>query len=278
MLRMCANPVASRLGRLEQRVVSLRGSVSALERAAGSGAVRRPDVELTPGSGRALSNPDRSQPRRLRIRRLIRATDRLEYRVSSLEAVSDRRASGSSRSTLRTRVGRDDAGRLIRRVARRVRQLEVRVEALQAAVVVPPDPWGPGPVNCPPTAISVGPGQPLQAALDAAGPGGSLCVKPSTYRLSSPLRPLSGQTLTFEPGAILSGAKVVTAWRKQGTYWVLDKQTQDLSSAAWLRTHQCTDNPGSVHLRGSVPGWCSPSTGHGVVCPRQRQGLLRQSR
>ena len=42
---------------------------------------------------------------------------------------------------------------------------------------------------------------------------------------------------------MLSGARIVTRWSKQGSYWVLEGQSQDLSSAPWLQTHDCRDNP-----------------------------------
>lgn len=102
---------------------------------------------------------------------------------------------------------------------------------------------GPLPVTCTTGARVVGPTDSIQAAIQAAGSGGSLCVKPGTYRLSTPLRPLAAQTLTFERGAVLSGARISTGWRRSGTRWVLDNQTQNFSTASWLRTYVCKDNP-----------------------------------
>ena len=129
------------------------------------------------------------------------------------------------------------------RIARRVKRLEGRVSLLQAEVPVPPP--GPLPVTCPEEARAVWPSDDLQAELTAAGAGASICVKPGTYRPAVPLRPLPRQVLTFEDGALLSGARVVTGWRKDGQYWVLDGQTQDFSDAPWLRNHRCNDNPGA---------------------------------
>ncbi len=86
----------------------------------------------------------------------------------------------------------------------------------------------------------------MQSVIDAAGPGASLCFEPGTYRLTASLRPQSGQVLTFERGAVLSGAKVVTGWTKQGSYWVLGGQTQEFSSTTtypWLAAFRCDNNP-----------------------------------
>jgi parallel beta-helix repeat protein len=105
---------------------------------------------------------------------------------------------------------------------------------------------GPQPVTCLADAIVVEEGTSIQAAMDAAGPGASLCIEPGIYRPTSPLEPQSGQVLTFEKGAIVSGAQVVTSWSKQGAYWVLGGQTQEFSDPAlypFLKEYACTDNP-----------------------------------
>lgn len=86
-------------------------------------------------------------------------------------------------------------------------------------------------------------GSSLQAALDNAGTGASLCIQEDTYRLTRELRPKTGQTLTFEPGAILNGSRLVTNWTKEGSYWVSSGHTQRFSDAAWLSAHKCDDNP-----------------------------------
>ena len=87
------------------------------------------------------------------------------------------------------------------------------------------------------------PSDDLQAEFNAAGAGASVCVKPGTYRPLSRFRPLQRQVLTFEQGAVLSGARVVTGWRSEGQYWVLDGQTQDFSDAPWLQTHDAATIP-----------------------------------
>ncbi len=48
--------------------------------------------------------------------------------------------------------------------------------------------------------------------------------------------------MTFEEGAVLSGARVVNGWRIEGPYWVLDGQSQDFSDAPWLNNHRCDDH------------------------------------
>ena len=98
-------------------------------------------------------------------------------------------------------------------------------------------------MKCSEQARAVWPSDDLQGELIAAGAGALVCVKSGVYRPSVPLRPLPKQVLTFEEGAVLSGARVVTGWRSDGQYWVLDGQTQDFSDAPWLRNHLCDDNP-----------------------------------
>jgi hypothetical protein len=87
------------------------------------------------------------------------------------------------------------------------------------------------------------PGDDPQAVIQAAGPGASVCFQSGIYRLSTALRPLSGQRLTFQRGAVLSGARVVTGWQREGAYWVLTGQTQSLSSAPFLDPNICLDRP-----------------------------------
>ncbi len=105
---------------------------------------------------------------------------------------------------------------------------------------------GPRPVTCPADAIVVKAGTSIQTAMDAAGPRASLCIERGIYRPTVPLEPQSGQVLTFEKGAIVSGAQVVMSWNKRGAYWVLSNQTQDFSDPSrfpFLNTYRCTDNP-----------------------------------
>jgi parallel beta-helix repeat protein len=65
----------------------------------------------------------------------------------------------------------------------------------------------------------VRPGAAVQALLDAAGPGATLCFQPGIHRLAEPLRPLARQRLVGAPGAVLSGARPVGGWTRAGGAW-----------------------------------------------------------
>ncbi len=75
------------------------------------------------------------------------------------------------------------------------------------------------------------PGESIQAKVDAAGPGAAFTIKAGVHRLQS-IAPKSGNTFTGEPGAILSGAKVLTGWVQDGSRWYVAGQTQQRGPTA----------------------------------------------
>jgi hypothetical protein len=77
----------------------------------------------------------------------------------------------------------------------------------------------------PPGSIGVSPGQSIQAAVNAAPEGTTFWIKAGVHRLQSVI-PKRRQTFLGEPGAVLSGAKVLTTFRREGSYWVATDQTQ----------------------------------------------------
>jgi parallel beta-helix repeat protein len=78
-------------------------------------------------------------------------------------------------------------------------------------------------------AVTVQPGQSIQAAIDSKTGSTTFCVKKGDYRLTQAIKPKTGNILVFEPGAILNGSKLVTNWTKSGGYWVASGQTQSIS-------------------------------------------------
>jgi hypothetical protein len=62
-------------------------------------------------------------------------------------------------------------------------------------------------------------GDDLQAALERHPEGATFCFSAGVYRLAAPLRPKASQRLVAEPGAVLSGARVVTEWKRNGRTW-----------------------------------------------------------
>jgi hypothetical protein len=220
----------SRLHVLERRVADLGRAVAHLEAASSFQSQSGHTHGGRGRQGRSASKDDR-------IRRLRRQLTRLDFRIAAMEATT----SAHQRVSVASQPERVDLdrhqGRVLRQLSRWTGRLERRVAELARVGVVPPA------VTCPVGATSVTPAVNLVAAVQAAGVGASLCLKPGVYRLSGQVRPLAGQTITLERGAIVSGAKIVNAWTKQGTYWVLDKQTQDFSSGSALAGQLCTDSP-----------------------------------
>jgi parallel beta-helix repeat protein len=92
-----------------------------------------------------------------------------------------------------------------------------------------PGQYGPQGVTCPSGAVVVQPGQSIQGAIDSKSGGTAFCVKSGEYRLTQAIKPRSGNTLVFEPGAILNGSKLVTNWTKSGAYWIASGQTQSVA-------------------------------------------------
>ena len=63
------------------------------------------------------------------------------------------------------------------------------------------------------------PGDNLQAALSSHPAGASFCFSRGVHRLAVPLTPKPRQRLIAWPGAVLSGARVVTEWERRGAAW-----------------------------------------------------------
>jgi parallel beta-helix repeat protein len=90
-----------------------------------------------------------------------------------------------------------------------------------ADVAAPP----PGQASCVSLPTQACLGDDLQAKLTALGPGGTLILEPGVYRLQT-IAPLTGQTIQGRPGAVLSGARVLTGWTQSGASWFVGGQTQ----------------------------------------------------
>ena len=78
---------------------------------------------------------------------------------------------------------------------------------------------------CPADAVPVGPDQSLAAAVARAGPGASFCIAAGLHRMQS-AEPKSGQRFFGEPGAILSGARILTNFLRLGDVWIAGGLTQ----------------------------------------------------
>lgn len=75
--------------------------------------------------------------------------------------------------------------------------------------------------RCPPGAIEIEPEQPIQQAAEKAGKNAVICLKQGIHRLQE-VRPLSGQSFYGETGAVLNGAKLLTAFDREGPLWTAE--------------------------------------------------------
>jgi parallel beta-helix repeat protein len=73
--------------------------------------------------------------------------------------------------------------------------------------------------------IAVSPGASIQAAVNATASGAVILIKAGIHRLQT-ITPKSGQVFVGEPGAVLSGARVLTGWSWDGSRWYVTGQTQ----------------------------------------------------
>lgn len=72
---------------------------------------------------------------------------------------------------------------------------------------------------CPAGAIPVPVGAAIQAVVDKAPPGAAFCIAAGIHRTQT-VAPKDKQSFVGEPGAVLSGAELVTDIRRLGTSWV----------------------------------------------------------
>lgn len=75
--------------------------------------------------------------------------------------------------------------------------------------------------SCPPNAIAVEPGTLIQTVVDRAGAGASLCLKNGIHRAQA-VRPLAGQKFYGEGQSVLNGSRVLTGFRREESFWVLN--------------------------------------------------------
>ena len=82
----------------------------------------------------------------------------------------------------------------------------------------------------PPTGTAIAPGEDIQARVDAAAPGTRFVLKAGVHRLQH-VRPKDGMVFAGEPGAVLSGARILTGFTRAGSAWAADGQTQQGTAA-----------------------------------------------
>ncbi len=84
---------------------------------------------------------------------------------------------------------------------------------------------GDGSATVPPGAISVWPGEDIQAAANSAGPGATLYIRAGVHRMQK-VKTRDNQTFVGEPGAVLNGSRVLSGWQLDGSRWWVGGQIQ----------------------------------------------------
>lgn len=81
--------------------------------------------------------------------------------------------------------------------------------------------------------VVVQPGSSIQAAIDSSAPGQTIVLASGYHRMQE-VYPKDGQTFVGQPGAILSGARVLSGWVRSGSVWYVDGQTQQGSQVGFI--------------------------------------------
>jgi hypothetical protein len=84
---------------------------------------------------------------------------------------------------------------------------------------------------CVGSASVICPGESIAAKVAAAPEGTSFTLRSGVHRLQQ-FSPKSGQSFTGEAGTVLSGARLLTDWAREGSLWVHGGQTQQGRSAS----------------------------------------------
>jgi hypothetical protein len=80
--------------------------------------------------------------------------------------------------------------------------------------------------GCASTTTIICPQDSIAAKVSAAPEGTAFRLRPGVYRLQQ-FSPKAGQSFSGDPGAVLSGARVLTNWVQEGGHWVDGGQTQE---------------------------------------------------
>jgi hypothetical protein len=107
------------------------------------------------------------------------------------------------------------------------------------------------------TGVFISPGQSIQAAVDANPPGTTFSIKAGIHRLQQ-VKPKDGDRFIGEPGAVLSGAKVLPAtdFVKSGNHLYIAGQTQRLPQPfgkdIMIPGYECDLNPEELFVDGDT--------------------------
>lgn len=102
------------------------------------------------------------------------------------------------------------------------------------------------PASPPCQGVVVGPDTEVQSVVALHPAGTTYCFGPGLYRLTQTIVPKSGDRLIGAPGAVLSGAKVITEWTQRSNLWVASGQTQR-SPLSWKPHWPPIGNPAAQY-------------------------------
>jgi Right handed beta helix region len=240
----------SKLDRLEGAVGALRDNVAALEAALGVESVHQAGHPSSASlRGGDLSNFSSSDKRR--VRRLHRRLARLDGRISVLEEVVGTGSPGGiPRAVLSEGHGEDILDRLLAWLNRSERRVTAVQNQLPATTPVPSpsgdlspspspsidiQPTTPPPTTTPspspsvppsdPSAVRLGVGDDFQEIVRNSPPGTRFVIASGVHRLQDVV-PRNGQVFTGEPGAVMSGARILSSFGREGALWYSTGQTQ----------------------------------------------------
>lgn len=89
-----------------------------------------------------------------------------------------------------------------------------------------PDPYGVDLTYTPDYDVLVPVGELTQKLVDRNPDGTRFGIAPGVHRLLDRIRPRAGQQFLGQPGAVISGAKVLDGFDRDGSWWVIGGQTQ----------------------------------------------------
>jgi parallel beta-helix repeat protein len=78
--------------------------------------------------------------------------------------------------------------------------------------------------------IAIRPGDDMQHAIDSHPEGSTFCIRRGIYRLTEQLHPKDGQRFVGVRRPVISGARVLSSFVREGPYWVATGQTQEHST------------------------------------------------
>jgi Right handed beta helix region len=106
------------------------------------------------------------------------------------------------------------------------------VSALSAAIVLVPGP-GVARVFAGSVEVSVAAGESIQAAIDHNPSATRVVLSAGVHRLTAAIVPRSGLTIVGDDGAILSGARILSAFSRRNAYWVATTQIAENATSAF---------------------------------------------